>query len=171
MSDGWENDEEPDAENEDEYKIQKSHDFRCQVACNDVDQTSVIVFNIEQDQKTVFKDSQRRVMFSKPIVNKNLMAKISTDFSAAMISTDDEKFLLEKSTNNEDGVEFDIVVLFWCGQKIIKKIVNCGAKEFLFIICNPYDRDLEVQASYSAQFSYKIPMMLSPGSIKVLDTI
>lgn len=81
-------------------------------------------------------------MFSKQIGNKNVMAKISTDFSAAMIVTDDEKFLLEKSTNIQDGVEFDIIELYWCGQKIIQNIVNYGNSSFLFLACNPYDRDL-----------------------------
>lgn len=55
MSAGW-NDEESDAENEDKYKIQKTFKFRCQVACTDVDQTSVIVFNIEEDQKNSLRE-------------------------------------------------------------------------------------------------------------------
>lgn len=57
---------------------------------------------------------------------QHVMASISFDFNQVLIANKNENYLIEKSYNRHDGVEYDIKSLYYLKNKVIRKAVVCS---------------------------------------------
>mgnify|MGYP006952857321 FL=1 len=96
---------------------------------------------------------------------RNAICKISNDFSKAILSVQNENFML---TKDEEGDEYTQKTIGWIKDKKVTFVIAVK-NDFIFICHKDYDQNLDIESSASEDFKIMIDRNIEPGILTVLD--
>ena len=137
------------------------------MACLVKGQRNIRIFNPFIDQDDEEKD--RSISFALDSL-QNCQIKFSRDFTQVAFANKEENYILNLERDIKDDI-FYMRSLPQLEGKIIKKIIQAGEAEFIFVCCYDYDDQIDILSSKNEQFKLEIMRQVEPGFMKVHDIV